>query len=101
MKEEGYTDEILKICHIGYDERKKSIVLPYMNEEGYYITKSIEGKEYRKPKGKSEPLYQLGEKTSIVYCDRRTARRNVAVSIRSAICGGDRRRRNGKAQKHI
>ena len=67
LHERGFNDKILKECHVGYDESKKSIVLPYIRENDYYITRSIEGKEYRKPKGKSEPLYQLGEKSSIVY----------------------------------
>ena len=67
LHDRGFEDKILQECHVGYDESKKSIVLPYLKEEGYYIMRSIEGKEYRKPKGKSEPLYQLGEQSSIVY----------------------------------
>ena len=67
LHERGFEDKILRECHIGYDENKKAVVLPYLNEEGYYISRSIEGKEYRKPKGKSEPLYQLGELSNVVY----------------------------------
>ena len=67
LHERGFNDKILQDCHVGYDESKKSIVLPYIRENDYYITRSIEGKEYRKPKGKSEPLYQLGERSNVVY----------------------------------
>ena len=65
LHERGFDDKTLQDCQVGYDESKKAIVLPYMKEEGYYITRSIEGKEYRKPQGKREPLYELGEKTRL------------------------------------
>lgn len=41
---------------LGYDEEKQAIVIPYP-QENYYITRSLEGKEYRKPAGTQEPLF--------------------------------------------
>lgn len=56
----GFTEETIARFMLGYDERKKAIVIPYGKPSRYYITRSIEGKEYRKPKREeagAEPLY--------------------------------------------
>ena len=59
MKERGITTETARICGVGYDEKMKSVVLEYRGKN-YYITRSIEKKEYKKPAGESEPLYEIG-----------------------------------------
>ena len=68
LMKRGITRKVMAQCHIGYDESKRAIVIPYMTEDSYYITRSIDEKEYRKPLGMKEPLYEMGEKESgIVY----------------------------------
>lgn len=56
MKKRGFTDATLQAYRIGYDAGSNAIVIPYPGEN-YYITRSISGKEYRKPKGSTEPLF--------------------------------------------
>ena len=56
MKKRGFTDATLQAFKIGYDAKLNAIVIPYPGEN-YYITRSISGKEYRKPKGSAEPLF--------------------------------------------
>ena len=63
----GFRKEILEKVKICYDEMTKSIVIPY-DGFAYGISRSIEGKHYRKPKGIEEPMYEVGDKSSgIVY----------------------------------
>lgn len=52
----GITAETAAAYQIGYDQSKGAIVIPYP-QENYYITRSIEGKAYRKPQGSTEPIY--------------------------------------------
>lgn len=56
----GFTAESLERFGLGYDAEKKAVVIPYGRDGHYYITRSIEGKAYRKPKTDEagpEPLY--------------------------------------------
>ena len=59
LNERGITTEIAKENGVGYDEENRSVVFEY-HGKGYYITRSIEKKEYRKPAGESESLYEIG-----------------------------------------
>lgn len=52
----GITAETAAAYRIGYDQSKNAVVIPYP-QENYYITRSIEGKAYRKPTGTTEPLF--------------------------------------------
>ena len=52
----GISAETAAAFRLGYDADKRAIVIPYP-QENYYITRSIDGKEYRKPAGAAEPLY--------------------------------------------
>lgn len=47
----------LMIFHrLGYDAAKDAVIIPYPGED-YYISRSLQGKEYRKPKGHPEPIF--------------------------------------------
>ncbi len=59
----GITTEVAIANGVGYDEKIQSIVLEYRGRD-YYITRNIESKEYRKPAGESEPLYEIGDKSA-------------------------------------
>ena len=58
MTDRGFSPEVCEEWRIGYDRGKDAIVIPYPEEE-YYITRSLSGKEYRKPAGRKEPLFLL------------------------------------------
>ena len=60
LNERGITTETAKLNKVGYDEKIRSLVLEY-HRKNYYITRSIENKEYRKPIGEKEPLYETGD----------------------------------------
>lgn len=51
----GFTAETISRFHLGYDEETRVIVIPYDEANSYYITRSTEGKAFRKP-----PAYQAG-----------------------------------------
>ena len=56
----GFTEDTMSRFNLGYDADKKAVVIPYGRDGRYYITRSIEGKAYRKPKADEagpEPLY--------------------------------------------
>lgn len=58
----GLTEESVVRFRLGYDREKRAIVIPYGRNYAYYITRSIDGKEYRKPpqaKAGKEPLYNV------------------------------------------
>lgn len=60
FKQRGFTDEIIERFNLGYDESKEVIVIPYDRAGSYYITRSTEGKTFRKPKSDqdaAEPVY--------------------------------------------
>ena len=52
----GITEETATAYNLGYDASKNAVVIPYPNEN-YYITRSINGKAYRKPTGTTEPIF--------------------------------------------
>jgi replicative DNA helicase len=52
----GITERTAAAFRLGYDADRQAIVIPYP-QENYYITRSLEGKEYRKPAGTQEPLF--------------------------------------------
>jgi replicative DNA helicase len=56
----GLNDKSIERFRLGYDEKKDMIVFPYNAENSYYILRSIEEKQYLKPKTEEaghEPLY--------------------------------------------
>lgn len=56
----GLTPETVARFNLGYDEAKNAIVIPYDRSNSYYITRSTQGKEFRKPpadKAGTEPVY--------------------------------------------
>ncbi|MCR5304866.1 MAG: toprim domain-containing protein [Lachnospiraceae bacterium] len=58
--ERGFTPETVKRFSLGYDEQARVIVIPYDKDGSYYLTRSTEGKTFRKPKSKDagiEPIY--------------------------------------------
>lgn len=59
FKSRGFNSEVVKRFNLGYDESARAIVIPYDTAGDYYITRSIEGKQFRKPKsdGTPEPVY--------------------------------------------
>lgn len=60
FKSRGFNDDIVARFALGYDESKKAIVIPYDRDGSYYITRSTEGKSFRKPYGDDagvEPVY--------------------------------------------
>lgn len=59
----GFTAETIERYSLGYDVAKKVIVIPYNKAGTYYITRSTEGKHFRKPKSDeagAEPIYNKG-----------------------------------------
>lgn len=56
----GLTGEIIKHFHLGFDSKKRCVVIPYSSELSYYQTRSIDSKEFRKPPTNmagQEPLF--------------------------------------------
>lgn len=45
----GLTKEIVAKFGLGFDSKKQCVVIPYSSEHTYYQTRSIDGKEFRKP----------------------------------------------------
>ncbi len=59
-KERGFSPEIVSRFLLGFDAEKQAVVIPYDREGSYYLTRSIRGKDFRKPKTQlagEEPLY--------------------------------------------
>ena len=60
----GISETTAARARLGYDERTRSIVIPYDRNGGYYTTRTIEGKAYRKPKTEEagpQPLYNRAD----------------------------------------
>lgn len=60
----GISETTAARAKLGFDERTSSIVIPYDRQGGYYATRSIEGKAYRKPKAEEagpQPLYNRAD----------------------------------------
>lgn len=59
----GFTAETIERYSLGYDAEKGVIVIPYNKAGSYYITRSVSGKAFRKPKSDEagqEPIYNKG-----------------------------------------
>ena len=56
LERRGISAKTAAAFRLGYDADRRAIVIPYP-QENYYITRSLEGKEYRKPAGLAEPIY--------------------------------------------
>ncbi|MCD8211419.1 MAG: toprim domain-containing protein [Oscillospiraceae bacterium] len=73
--ERGLSEETIGLFRLGYDPGKQSIVIPYGLDNSYYITRSVSGKTFRKPKSEDpeekepvfDPLYYLGDPSEPVY----------------------------------
>lgn len=60
FKKRGFTDETIERYSLGYDAYKGVIVIPYSKAGNYYITRSVNGKSFRKPpadQAGEEPIY--------------------------------------------
>ena len=55
----GLSPEVVEAYNLGYDPAKRAVVIPYGDENGYYITRSLENKSYYKLKGEQEPIFNL------------------------------------------
>lgn len=56
----GFTAETIKRFILGYDANKKAVVIPYSMAGDYYITRTTEGKNFRKPpadQAGAEPIF--------------------------------------------
>lgn len=56
----GFTPEIVHRFGLGYDEENAVIVIPYDRAGSYYSTRSVTGKDFRKPSSSeagAEPIY--------------------------------------------
>ena len=56
----GFSEDVVARFSLGYDESKGVIVIPYDRDGSYYLTRSTEGKTFRKPKSDDagvEPIY--------------------------------------------
>lgn len=52
----GLCKSLMMVYRLGYDAEKDAVIIPYPGED-YYISRSLQGKEYRKPKGQPEPIF--------------------------------------------
>lgn len=60
FKSRGFSDDVVARFNLGYDKSKGVIVIPYDRDGSYYITRSTQGKSFRKPYGDDagvEPVY--------------------------------------------
>lgn len=60
FKSRGFSDDVVRRFNLGYDEAAGVIVIPYDTTGSYYITRSTQGKTFRKPKSDDagvEPVY--------------------------------------------
>lgn len=59
-KQRGFSAEIIQRFQLGFDPEKQAVVIPYDTSHTYYITRSIQGKMFRKPRtmdAGEEPIY--------------------------------------------
>lgn len=52
----GLSPALIQYYRLGYDSKIDAVIIPYPGE-AYYISRSLQGKEYRKPKGQPEPIF--------------------------------------------
>lgn len=60
FKKRGLSEAMIKHFRLGYDPKKRCVVIPYSSELGYYQTRSVDAKEFRKPptaQAGQEPLF--------------------------------------------
>lgn len=60
FRRRGFSEEVVERFSLGYDESNGVIVIPYDRDGSYYLTRSVEGKTFRKPKSDDaglEPIY--------------------------------------------
>lgn len=59
----GLTQDTVRRFRLGWDADRRSIVIPYDRSGSYYITRSIDGKRYSKPRSDEagrEPIFNKG-----------------------------------------
>lgn len=59
-KVRGFSPETVTRFQLGFDPQKQVVVIPYDSSHTYYMTRSIQGKSFRKPKtldAGEEPIY--------------------------------------------
>jgi len=59
-KARGISDDTVRRFFLGYDAEKQAVTIPYSSKLEYYQTRSVGGKEFRKPKTEdagAEPIY--------------------------------------------
>ena len=86
----GFNADQVKRFGLGYDAAKRAIVIPYDQQGSYYITRSIEGKAFRKPSTADagpEPIYNKAALADAKPCFV-TESPIDAISIAAA--GGDK-----------
>lgn len=62
LRKRGFSSAILKKYSVGFDEKKKMIVIPYSQDKTYYLKRSILDKNFFKPKIEEaglEPIYNV------------------------------------------
>ena len=77
----GLLEEIIKQFSLGYDENKKSVVMPYNSKLNYYQTRNIDTKAFFKPKTEdagTEPIFLEGMLYNI--------KKEVVFVVESPIC---------------
>lgn len=60
FKKRGFSEDTIARFSLGYDESRAVIVIPYDRSNSYFITRSTQGKEFRKPPTEAagtEPVY--------------------------------------------
>ena len=56
----GFSPETVRRFQLGFDAEKQVVVIPYDSSHTYYLTRSVRGKSFRKPKSieaGEEPIY--------------------------------------------
>ncbi|MBR5363359.1 MAG: toprim domain-containing protein [Oscillospiraceae bacterium] len=59
-QERGFSEEIIRRFQLGFDPEKQAVVIPYDSSHTYYMTRSVQGKTFRKPRtidAGVEPIY--------------------------------------------
>lgn len=96
LHKRGFSDADIKNFGFGYDAARDTITIPYPGtERGYYISRSIDGKQYLKPPTStagSEPIFNadaLGSGTSVYITEGQfDALSIIAAGGNAAALGG-------------
>jgi len=84
-KRRGLTDDTIRKFRLGFDAKKQVVVIPYSSKLEYYQTRSVDGKEFRKPKTEdagAEPLYNADALTK----GSMTHTKGVIFIVESPLC---------------